>query len=71
MSKWEALEEHEKTWRSNGLSDLSYSILDTKDLDSERRNADRSRATLVSVDVKLNGTHWTNEKCGIDFIEQS
>lgn len=71
MNKWEALEEHEKTWKVNGLSDLSYSILRTSDLDSARRNIDRSRATLVSVDVKLNGNHWTNEKCGIDFVEKS
>ena len=68
MNKWEALEEHEKTWRSNGLSDLSYSILQMTDLDSARTDQDRSRATLVSVDVKLNGNHWSNEKCGIDYV---
>jgi hypothetical protein len=69
MNKWEALEEHEKTWKTNGLSDLSYSILHMKDLDEDRKSTERSRATLISVDVKLNGQHWTNKKCAIDYVE--
>jgi hypothetical protein len=76
--KWEALDEHEKTWRSNGLADLDYKILAMTDLDTENmRKANsnasngnvrvgRSRATKVTVDVKLNGNHWSNDKCNID-----
>lgn len=74
MVKWEALEEHESTWRTNGLADLSYSILKKEDLDEGKSitggsilGDHRSRATKVTVDVKLNGNHWTNEKCGADY----
>jgi hypothetical protein len=74
MVKWEALEEHESTWRTNGLADLSYSVLKKEDLDEGKSNTGgnilgdhRSRATKVTVDVKLNGNHWTNEKCGADY----
>ena len=65
MVKWEALKEHEQTWKTNGLSDLSYKMLETKPLDTNNRI---SKATLVTVDVKLNGNHWANDKCGIDFM---
>jgi len=69
--KWEALNEHEATWRRNGLADLNYKILAMTDLDSDRmknngKGAVRSRATKVTVDVKLNGDHWTNKKCHIN-----
>ena len=69
--KWEALDEHEKTWRTNGLADLDYKILGLTELDSDRKaksdgTTPRSRATKVTVDVKFNGNHWTNEKCKID-----
>ena len=74
MVKWEALEEHESTWRTNGLADLNYSILKKEDLDEGKSitggsilGDHRSRATKVTVDVKLNGNHWTNEKCGADY----
>jgi hypothetical protein len=61
MVKWEALEEHETTWKSNGMADLKYSVLETKSLD------DSKKSTKVTVDVKLNGTHWANAKSGMDF----
>ncbi len=69
--KWEALDEHEATWRRNGLADLDYKILAMTDLDTDRmknngKGAVRSRATKITVDVKLNGSHWTNDKCNID-----
>ena len=74
MVKWEALEEHESTWRTNGLADLNYSILKKEDLDEGKSitggsilGDHRSRATKVTVDVKLNGNNWTNEKCGADY----
>lgn len=66
MVKWEALEEHEKTWRQNGLADLQYKVLESTALDG--RPAGRSKATKVTVDVKLNGNHWANDKCGVDFM---
>lgn len=61
MVKWEALAEHEKTWKSNGMADLKYSVLETKALDATKK------ATKATVDVKLNGNHWANDKCGVEF----
>lgn len=63
MVKWEALEEHEATWKTNGLYDLSYKVLETTNLDIKT-----GKATKITVDVKLNGTHWANEKCSVDFL---
>ena len=65
--KWEALEEHETSWRTNGLADLNYKILSTKDIDDDgNAGKNASRATKITVDVKLNGDHWTNDKSRID-----
>ena len=65
--KWEALDEHEATWKQNGLADLDYKLLALTPLDGDRmKNGFRSRATKVTVDVKFNGNHWTNDKCHID-----
>ena len=66
MVKWEALEEHEKTWRSNGLADLQYKVLESSALDD--KVPAKSKATKVTVDVKLNGNHWANDKSGVDFM---
>lgn len=65
MVKWEALEEHEKTWKINGLADLSYQVLNKTNLDPKN---DPGNMTKLSVDVKLNGNHWLNDKCGVDYI---
>jgi hypothetical protein len=65
MVKWELKDEHESTWKTNGLSDLKYSVLSQVPLD------DGKKATKVTVDVKLNGNHWTNEKAGIDYVDTS
>lgn len=62
MVKWELAEEHEKTWKTNGLADLKYSLLGTESLDATKHS------TMLKVDVKLNGNHWTNEKAGVDFM---
>jgi hypothetical protein len=62
MVKWEALEEHEKTWRTNGLADLKYSVLESKPLDENKK------ATKITVDVQLNGDHWANDKCGVHYM---
>jgi N-terminal domain of galactosyltransferase len=64
MVKWELQDEHEATWKQNGLSDLKYTILEQSSLEGDR-------ATKYTVDVKLNGTHWTNEKAGMDYVETS
>lgn len=61
MVKWEAAEEHEKTWKTNGLADLKYSMIKQTHLD------DNKKSTKATVDVKLNGNHWANAKCGVDF----
>lgn len=61
MVKWELLDEHEKNWKTNGLADLRYSVLKQAPLDEQKKS------TKITVDVKLNGNHWANEKCGINF----
>lgn len=61
MVKWEAADEHEKTWKTNGMHDLKYNILTNKFLD------DTKKASKITVDVKLNGDHWSNAKCGVDY----
>jgi len=63
MVKWEALDEHETTWRTNGLADLKYDMIGTQPLDG-----DNGHATKLKVDVKLNGNHWANDKCSVDFM---
>ena len=62
MVKWEALEEHEKTWKTNGLANLDYELLRKTNLD------DTGKAVKLSVDVKLNEGHWANDKAGVDYL---
>lgn len=66
MVKWEALEEHPTTWMTNGLKDLSYDIKMMKRLDKE--DGGESKATKLTTDVKLNGNHWANDKCGVEYL---
>lgn len=66
MVKWEALEEHAATWRTNGLKDLSYEIHGMKRMD--REDGGESKVTKLTTDVKLNPGHWANEKCGVDYL---
>jgi len=64
QEKWEVLKEHETTWKTNGLSDLSYSLIKKEYLDKDKKS------TKITVDVKLNGTlssHWSNEKVALDY----
>lgn len=61
MVKWEALEEHACTWKTNGLHDLKYKILETTALDPEKKSS------KIHVDVQLNGDHWSNQKSAIDY----
>ena len=66
MVKWEALKEHDQTWKTNGLADLSYTILNKENLDPEGEHA-----TKITCDIKLNpNNHWGNEKCGVDYMPQ-
>lgn len=58
MNKHELLQEHEKTWRTNGLKDLSYEVLGRESLHPS------GCASKVTVDVQLN-KHWTDSRCGI------
>ncbi len=57
MNRYELKDEHEATWRSNGLMDLSYEMLQRTELDRF--------CSKVTVDVQLN-SHWSDNKCGID-----
>jgi hypothetical protein len=62
MVKWEALDEHQATWKENGMADLKYKVISNKLMD------DTKNASFVNVDVMLNGTHWANVKAGVDFM---
>uniref|UniRef100_A0A7S1UR56 WW domain-containing protein n=1 Tax=Grammatophora oceanica TaxID=210454 RepID=A0A7S1UR56_9STRA len=62
MVKWEALEEHDKTWKVNGLADLKYKVLENAFMDATKN------ASKVHVDVKLNANHWANDKCGVEYM---
>lgn len=63
MVKWELKDEHERTWKTNGLADLKYSLLERTSLDPQ------ALSSKLTVDIKLNGDHWTNAKAGVDYIE--
>jgi len=66
MVKWEALEEHDKNWKTNGLEDLQYKVLQTTSLDS--KDPLKAKATKITVDIKLNpNNHWANDKCGVEY----
>lgn len=60
MVKWELQEEHESTWKTNGLADLKYDVVSQEKLNSW--------ASKITVNLKLNGTHWTNAQAGVDYI---
>merc|ERR1719464_44288 len=66
MVKWEALDEHDTTWKTNGVGDLNYKVLKTTPLDN--KDIKKAKATKITVDVKLNpNNHWANDKCGVDY----
>mgnify|MGYP003865582359 CR=1 FL=1 len=62
--KWETADEHERTWRTNGLADLEYEHIETVDLEP------LGRATKSAVDVQPNGDHWTNDRARVDYLPQ-
>ena len=53
MVKWELLNEHEKLWRVNGLSDLKYTIVERKEMGD--------KCSRITIDLGRNG-HWSDEK---------
>eukprot|EP01041_Mallomonas_annulata_P006369 gene6369-12876_t len=55
-NKWEVLEEHDSTWKENGLSNLKYEVL--------RRNEISPSYHRILVDVQLNG-HYTDSLSGL------
>jgi len=63
MVKWEALDEHETTWKSNGLKDLQYKIHSVSKISNSG-----DKASKITCDIQLNGNHWSNEKCGVDYM---
>jgi hypothetical protein len=66
LLKKEALEEHSSTWKMNGLSSLAgYKILKETPLDTSDLN--QSKATKITVDIRLNGDHWTNKQAGVNL----
>ena len=62
MVKWEALDEHEQTWKENGLKDLKYTMKSVVSL------SDNNKASKLCCDIELNGNHWGNDKCGLDYM---
>jgi len=82
MCKWEALNEHNDTWRKNGLADLMYSVLEVKEFnDVMTMNGKqssftstgygikkKSHVTKLTVDVMLNGNHWSNITCDTNYL---
>lgn len=62
MTKWESLDEHATTWKVNGLADLKYKVLSNKFMD------ETNKASKVSTDILLNGSHWSNEKSGLEYM---
>ena len=64
--KNEVLAEHSSTWRTNGLSSLSYDVLGRKFIDEEKCG---ETAEIITVKVGLNGDHWTNEKSGVGNLD--
>jgi hypothetical protein len=61
MCKWEALEEHEKNWKTNGLADLKYKVLKTTPLDETKK------ASKLTVDILLND-HWADMMSAVDYL---
>lgn len=59
MNKHEVLQEHDATWRTNGLRDLKYIELERRTLDP------KGKCVKITVDVMLNG-HWSDDRCSID-----
>ncbi len=57
--KYELLVQHEESWKTNGLSDLDYNIL------NETQNYINNNTKKILVDVKLNANHWSNNYASI------
>ena len=49
-------------WKRNGLSTLEYEVLSVASIHES------GTATKVTVDVKLNGDHWTNGLSAVNYV---
>ena len=56
------MEEHAKTWKTNGMADLKYKVQKITPLDETKK------ASKITCDVLLNGSHWANDKCGMEYM---
>ena len=59
----------------NGLADLNYDVLKIERMDKDDDDVNvgtggegSSKVTKLTTDVKLNGKHWSNERCGVDYL---
>ena len=59
--KRELLNEHNDTWQKNGLSDLSYRIIQEDYYEN---------LTIIQVNLGLNSNHWSNDCSGIDASDK-
>jgi len=60
MNKNEVLAEHKDTWRTNGMSDLTYTEL--------KREAKGTGCVQILVDIGLNG-HWSDLVCSLEDVQ--
>ena len=63
MNKTELFSEHESTWKTNGLNNLKYEIINRKTILNDN-------SEMITVDVQLND-HWTDLVCAIDDSQLS
>ncbi len=59
MNKQEVLAEHKSTWKTNGLNDLYYSVLNKTRLGKH--------GVKYEVDIQLND-HWTDQLCILNAL---
>jgi hypothetical protein len=50
------------------MADLSYDIKMMIPLDKDHDGGEERKATKLTIDVKLNGDHWANSKCGVEYL---
>ena len=66
QKKRELLREHKDSWKTNGLADLG---------DVSRMitgvTALNDISEKITVDIGLNGNHWSNNECSLDYVIHS
>ena len=66
QKKRELLGEHKDTWKINGLHDLgdvNKMIIHIQVLNNY--------CEKITVNIGLNGNHWSNNECSLDFVIHS